>query len=137
MKSFTLLALLFSQLASADFVYMQEDKTGKSVILENDQQIIRTLNDRTSQNWAIYPDITPDGEEVVYVEGPNQNDLHLTYQHLGRKLIQRFHPTQKGMLLHPKFTKNGRYIFSCNNPGSKFPISYRGIRRIFGAYSCE
>ncbi len=111
MKSFALLGLLFSQLVFADMVYMQEDKNGKAVVLQAHHQAPRAVNDVTSKNWAIYPDITPDGEEIVYVEGPAQNDLHITYQHIGRQLTQRFHASQKGMILHPKFTKNGKYIF--------------------------
>ncbi|MBA2404377.1 MAG: PD40 domain-containing protein, partial [Bdellovibrionales bacterium] len=74
---------------------------------------------------AIYPDITPDGQEVVYVEGPDQSDLNITYQNLGKKLTQRFHAVQKGMILHPKFTKNGRYIYySAPGPKAKNTIFY-------------
>ena len=118
MKLLILMGLLLSNAVLAEIVYMQEDANGKSIILQPFNQPARILNDQASKNWAIYPDITPDGQEVVYVEGPSQNDLHITYQHLGKNIIQRFHATNKGMILHPKFTKNGRYIFY-SAPGEK------------------
>ena len=125
MKLVLLLGLVFSNLICADVVYMQENKNGKSVILQTHNGPSRTLNDITSKNWAIYPDLTPDGQEVVYVEGPNQNDLSLIYHHLGKNLIQRFHAAQKGMILHPKFTKNGRFIYySAPGPLAKNTIFY-------------
>ncbi len=104
---------------------MQESKNGKSVVLQTYNGSPRVLNDLTSKNLAIYPDITPDGQEVVYVEGPATNDLSITYQHLGKNLVQRFHATQKGMILHPKFSRNGRLIYySAPGPKSKNTIFY-------------
>lgn len=112
MKFVVLLGLLLSNLALADFVYMQEDANGKFVMLKMDSGIqAQAVNDVTSKDWAIYPDITPDGQEMVYVEGPDSNDLHITYKHLTKNVTQKFHATQKGMILHPKFSKNSRYIF--------------------------
>jgi N-acetylneuraminic acid mutarotase/Tol biopolymer transport system component len=125
MKLVVLLGLIISNLVWADVVYMQENLQGKSVILQPHNAPARTLNDLTSKNWALYPDITPDGLEVVYVEGPTQSDLSITYQHLGKNLTQRFHAQQKGMILHPKFSKNGRYIYySAPGPKSKNTVFY-------------
>ena len=118
MKWAILLGLLFSNLLWADVVYMQENQQGKSVILQPHNAPARHLNDIASKNWAIYPDITPNGQEVVYVEGPSQDDLSITYQNLAKNQIQRFSASRKGMILHPKFTKNGRYIFY-SGPGPK------------------
>lgn len=125
MRLVVLLGLMLSNLVFADVVYMQENKDGKSVILQPHNGPARTLNDLTSKNWAIYPDITPDGQEVVYVEGPDSNDLSITYQHLGKNLVQRFHAAKKGMILHPKFSKNGRYIYySAPGPKAKNTVFY-------------
>lgn len=119
MKWFVLLGLVLSNGVFADFVYMQEDQHGKAVVLQTTEDApARILNDQTSKNWAIYPDITPDGKEVVYVEGPSEMDLHITYQNLSKNLTQRFHTAKKGMVLHPKFSRNGRYIFY-SAPGLK------------------
>lgn len=106
-----LAALLLTHAALADVVYMREDASGKAVMLEAGSQPARAINNLNSKDWAIYPDITPDGQEIVFVEGPGPEDLHLTYQNLATNVIQKFHATQKGMILHPKFTKNGKYIF--------------------------
>jgi Tol biopolymer transport system component len=125
MKLVVLLGLMISNLVWADVVYMQENLQGKSVILQPHNAPARAINDLTSKNWALYPDITPDGQEVVYVEGPSQSDLSITYQHLGKNLTQRFHAQQKGMILHPKFSKNGRYIYySAPGPKSKNTVFY-------------
>ena len=125
MKLVFFLGIMISNVVGADVVYMQENLQGKSVILQSHNAPARALNDLTSKNWALYPDITPDGQEVVYVEGPTQSDLSITYQHLGKNLIQRFHAQQKGMILHPKFSKNGRYIYySAPGPKSKNTVHY-------------
>lgn len=125
MKLFFLLGLMLSNLAMADVVYMQENKDGKSVILQPYNGPARTLNDLTSKHWAIYPDITPDGQEVVYVEGPDANDLSITYQNLGKNIVQRFHASKKGMILHPKFSKNGRFIYySAPGPKTRNTVFY-------------
>ena len=112
MKLIVLMGLMISNLALADYVYMQEDESGKYVMLKTEEgPWTRILNDVTSKDWAIYPDITPDAQEIVYVEGPDATNLHITYKNLGKGLTQKFHTSQKGMILHPKFTKNGRFIF--------------------------
>lgn len=111
MKYLVLLTLLTAQTAFADFVYMKEDEQGKSIQLQRDNQTATTLNDSNSKLWAIYPDVTPDGNEFVYCEGEGQADLHLTYMNKKKNLTQKFSLKEKGMLLHPKFSKNGRWIF--------------------------
>lgn len=105
-----LLVLLVSCSSFADFVYMREDSQGKSVQLQSTDSL-STLNDSTNKMWALYPDISADGNEFVYSEGPNASDLHLTYFDKKTNLTQRFLPSLKGMLLHPKFSKNGKFIF--------------------------
>lgn len=111
MKYLVLLGLIISTSTFADFVYMKEDGQGKSIQLQRDNQAATTLNDSSSKLWAIYPDITPDGNEFIYCEGEGQTDLHLTYVNKKKNLTQKFSLKEKGMLLHPKFTKNGRWIF--------------------------
>jgi N-acetylneuraminic acid mutarotase len=118
MKLTLLIGLLIIHSAFADFVYMKEDAQGKYVMLKNDKQDeTQVMSDLSSKNWALYPDIAPNGEEIIYVEGPHQQDLGLTYKNIHKNLTQRFHPSIKGMILHPKFSKNGRYIFY-SAPGS-------------------
>jgi N-acetylneuraminic acid mutarotase len=112
MKLIVLLGLMLSSSVFADYVYMQEDKDSKSIQLySSDTFTTQVVNDISNTLWAIYPDITPDGREFVYVEGPGAEDLHLTYINPKKNLTQRFHLPQKGMLLHPKFTRNGKFIF--------------------------
>lgn len=119
MKVFLLAILIFSTQVFADFVYMQEDGKGKSVRFQKDTlSESAILNDIHSKNWALYPDISADGEEFIYCEGPGQDDLGLSYINPTKKIIQKFQMPEKGMLLHPKFSKNKRWIFY-SAPGPK------------------
>src|SRR3954466_12614492 len=102
MKFLVLLGLLASCASYADFVYMREDAQGKTVQLQGKDAT--TLNDSSNKQWAIYPDISPDGNEFIYCEGQSQDDLHLTYFNKKKNLTQRFSLQEKGMLLHPKFS---------------------------------
>ena len=131
MKTFILLALgLVTSCSSfADFVYMKEDKEGKSVQLKRNNQSPTALS-VSSKEWALYPDISADGNEFVFSEGSGQNDLHLTYVNQAKNLTQKFHLSSKGMLLHPKFSKNGKWIFySAPGPSGKNAIFF--FDRIF------
>lgn len=110
------LSLVVSCSSFADFVYMKEDQHGKTVQIQELNQSPTTLNSNSGE-WAIYPDITPDGNEFVYCEGKAHDDLHLTYFNRKKNLTQKFHLPEKGMLLHPKFSKNGRWIFY-SSPGA-------------------
>jgi Tol biopolymer transport system component len=113
MKFFILICLgLTASFSSfADFVYMKEDTQGKSVQLQVSGEGSITLNEASNKLWALYPDVSADGNEFVYAEGTGAEDLHLTYKNLKKNLTQRFNLPVKGMLLHPKFSKNGKYIF--------------------------
>lgn len=104
-----LLTLLVSTSALADFVYMQETETSKTIQWSGPHGT-RTLSE-SGNNWAIYPDISPDGNEFIFVEGPGNEDLHLTYMNKKTNTSYRFHSPRKGMVLHPKFSKNGKLIF--------------------------
>lgn len=106
---FVLLALLLSTSTLADFVYMKESASGKTIELMSSRG--KETVSQSNSLWAIYPDISADGSEVIFAEGPGNQDLHLTYRNLRSEKFHRFHHTQKGMLLHPKMTKNGKLIF--------------------------
>lgn len=110
------LALLMSCSTFADFVYMQETETGKTIQWSGPEGT-RTLSE-SGKDWAIYPDISPDGTEFIFVEGPGNEDLHLTYMNKKSNTSYRFHSPRKGMVLHPKFTRNGKMIFY-SAPGEK------------------
>lgn len=105
------LCLIISFSSFADFVYMKEDEQGKSVQLNTSKESTITLNETTTKAWALYPDISPDANEFIYAEGEGADDLHLTYKNLKKNLTQRFNLPAKGMLLHPKFSKNSKLIF--------------------------
>jgi hypothetical protein len=110
MKFLVLLTLLASCSSFADFVYMKEDAQGKRVQLQTSHGT-QTLNHIQEGVWALYPDVSANGQEFIYSEGTGPRDLHLTYVNQKKNITQRFNLPQKGMLVHPKFSKNGRHIF--------------------------
>jgi Tol biopolymer transport system component/N-acetylneuraminic acid mutarotase len=118
------LSLLFATSSFADYVYMKEDAHGKSVHWKSNEGI-STLSDSNKKQWAIYPDISADGNEFLFCEGNGQEDLHLTYINKKKNLTQKFNLPAKGMLLHPKFSRNGQWIFySAPGPQGKNVIWY-------------
>jgi Tol biopolymer transport system component/N-acetylneuraminic acid mutarotase len=127
MKTFILLFLgaITSCSSFADFVYMKEDNSGKSVQLKRSGAAPVTISTTSSGVWALYPDISSNGQEIIFAEGPGQDDLSLTYLDLKKNQTQKFRLPQKGMLLHPKFSKNGQWIFySAPGPQGKNAIYY-------------
>jgi N-acetylneuraminic acid mutarotase len=103
---------------------MKENELGKSVQLTRGNESI-TLSDQSSQDWAIYPDISTDAEEFVFCEGSDAKNLHLTYLNNKTNKKQIFKITNEGLLLHPKMTKNGRLIFySAPGPNGKNTIFF-------------
>ncbi len=113
MKFIFSLLVLFSCASRADYVYMKETGDQKTIqwVKGLGPSTTQTLNDVNRNEWAIYPDISPNGEEFIYIEGPGPQDLHITCFHPKKKSTRRFHPVVKGMVLHPKFSKNGKFIF--------------------------
>lgn len=121
MKMSLLLGFCFFCLnAQADMVFMRENNQGKHIFLKNqngEKQIT------TGTNWHLYPDISSDGKNVVYVAGADQKNLELHLQSLELSKSTILSVPMKGMLLHPKFTKNNQQIF--------FSAPVNGINSIF------
>jgi N-acetylneuraminic acid mutarotase len=126
MKLLALIFLVVSCASRADYVFMKETQDSKTIQLVNSKEV-RAINDLGRKEWALYPDITPDGEEVVYCEGTDQANLHLTVLNLRTKKSESFTPAIPGMVLHPKFTKNKKMIFfSAPGKNGKNNIHFMG-----------
>lgn len=122
---FLFLGAITSYSSFADFVYMKEDYMGKSIQLKRSDSASETISTTAAGNWALYPDISSNGQEIIFAEGPGQDDLSLTYLNLKKNQAQKFRLPQKGMLLHPKFSKNGQWIFySAPGPQGKNALYY-------------
>lgn len=107
---FFLLALIASCSSFADFVFMQEGPSEKSIqIVSNKSQ--QTVNDSSFGDWALYPDISSNGKHVVYAEGKGPSQLHLTLKDRSDDSQVRFHHPHAGLIIHPKISGNGRWIF--------------------------
>ena len=101
------LALSFSVCASS-IVFMREFKDKKEVHISHD--LLKSSQRISNQNEiALYPDISPDGKQVVYVYGNDVSNLGIKVKNLetGKERIV-LNPS--GQVLHPRFLKNGKEV---------------------------
>lgn len=106
---FLLLCLLSSPLVWADFVHLALGDESSQILLTHNQN--SWVLSSTSDKLVLYPDITPDGKELIYVTGPNHGDLHLKYKDLTTNREATFHFSHKTMIVHPQFSHNGKLLF--------------------------
>ncbi len=109
MKWIILLSLWsFSALAQTPFVFMRESSAGKHIILRQGNTETPLTSGKTKH---LFPDISADGQWVVWVEGPNERDLSVVLYNINTRSRERWNTGRKGATLHPRFTKNGQHIF--------------------------
>lgn len=122
-RTILFLAFLISTSVNATMVFMREstlnDQAIKHIWIQKNNGSFEQLT--SGMNAHLYPDISADGQKVAYVEGTieqGKTDLHLTIHSLGADHVQRLKVNGiSGMILHPKFTKNGeRLYFSAPSP---------------------
>ncbi len=117
----TLLAL--SSATFADMVFMREWDAQKHIMLTKDDG--STSQVTSGDLMHLYPDISPDGKTIVYVEGKmlenGGQDLYIVTKNLETNKTEIWQTENlKGMILHPKFSKNGQFIFfSAPSPRNK------------------
>lgn len=115
MKLITALTLMIlSSTTMADMVFMREWDQQKHIMHTDNNGVTTQIT--SGDLMHLYPDISPDGKSVVYVEGQitetGSQDLYLVTQNLITKKIEKWQSQDlKGMILHPKFSKNGQFIF--------------------------
>lgn len=102
-----------SSIAFSDMVFMRESGDSKQIMWQS-SQFEKPIAITSGTNAHLYPDITPDGQTVVYVEGVINNsgtDLNIVFHDLKSKVATAVTTNVKGMILHPKLSKNGEFIF--------------------------
>jgi Tol biopolymer transport system component len=115
------LMLLSLNSLHAEMVFMRETEVEgaplKHIFLKKNNGEVQQLTD--GKEAHLYPDISSDGRSIVFVEGKidsAQTDLKLTVLNRGKKLTLNVEGL-KGMILHPKFSKNGELLyFSAPSP---------------------
>ena len=119
--AFTMIVL--SGTAMADMVFMREWDSQKHIMHKNNEGVTSQIT--SGDLIHLYPDISPDGKNVVYVEGriteQGTQDLYLVTMNLETKKTEKWIADGlKGMILHPKFSRNGQFIFfSAPSPKNK------------------
>lgn len=98
----------FTVLAQSPMVFMRESAAGKHIILRQGNSETQLT---AGKMWHLYPDISADGQWVVWVEGPNDRNLSVVLYNARTRSRERWDTGRKGMTLHPRFTKNGQNIF--------------------------
>lgn len=111
----TTLFLVFASSIHAEMVFMREtevnQKAQKHILLQKNNGEIFQITEGDESH--LYPDISSDGRTIVFVEGkidPEHTDLKLTLLNRGKKL-QLAVEGNNGMILHPKFSKNGERLY--------------------------
>lgn len=109
MKWIILLSFIsLSSWATAPLVFMRENSSGKQIVLlEDDRETVIT----TSNRLHLYPDISPDGKWITWVEGASERDLTVILYHREKRTREQFVTRIKGQALQPRFSKNGSLIF--------------------------
>ncbi len=114
MKFLSILMLIVSSSAFADMVFMREWDNQKHIMHTNSKNITTQIT--SGDLMHLYPDISPDGKTVVYVEGQitpaGTQELYLVTKNLETNKTEKWQSDEiKGLVLHPKFSKNGQFIF--------------------------
>ena len=110
----TMFFFVVSSSAFADMVFMREWDSHKHIMHKNAEGIVTQIT--SGDLMHLYPDISPDGKSVVYVEGSisenGSQDLYLVTKNLETNKTEKWLSSDlKGMILHPKFSKNGQFIY--------------------------
>ncbi len=111
--------VLYCVSAQADMVFMRESNEGKHIFLKTETTLKQLT---TGSDWHLYPDISSDGKQVVYVAGVSQKNLELHLHSLELNKSTILSVPMVGMILHPKFTKNNKQIFFSAPVGMKNSI---------------
>jgi hypothetical protein len=109
MKWIVLLSLWsVAALAQTPMVFMRESSAGKHVILRQGGTETALTSGKM---WHLFPDISADGQWVVWVEGPNDRNLSVVLFNTRTRARERWDTGRRGATLHPRFTKDGQQIF--------------------------
>lgn len=108
MKLLILISLL-STPVWADFVHLTLDG-GSHQILLTQEEGTKVVNHST-EKLVLYPDITPDGKELIYVTGPDHQNLSIKYKNLIKGDDYQLSLPHSSMIVHPNFSHNGEFIF--------------------------
>jgi hypothetical protein len=115
--------MIVSSASMADMVFMREWDSQKHIMHKNNDGITTQIT--SGDLMHLYPDISPDGKNIVYVEGKitdqGSQDLYLVTMNLETKKAERWVASGlQGMILHPKYSRNGQFIFfSAPSPKNK------------------
>jgi N-acetylneuraminic acid mutarotase len=132
-----MLNLLFSFLivASYDLFAAPADKSLMTFMRESEKekQIMVAKPDGSNPTsvtrgrlWHLYPAISPSADEITYVVGESEQNLHLVTQNLSSGAIEQWTmDNQKGLNLHPSYSGNGEWlVYSAANLNGKNEIRY-------------
>jgi N-acetylneuraminic acid mutarotase len=126
--SFLVLTSVKSYAAPADkslMTFMRETEKEKQIILSKpDGSNLSILT--KGRLWHLYPAISPSAEEVTYVVGDSEQNLHLVTQNLSSGTIEQWTlENQKGLNLHPSYSGNGEWlVYSAANLNGKNQIRF-------------
>lgn len=93
----------------ADFVHLAITQDNHQILLTQNSgtRVLSTINEKL----VLYPDISPNGKELIYLSGNNPQDLLIKYQNLETKKEIELTLSHPSMIIHPQFSHNTQFIF--------------------------
>jgi hypothetical protein len=114
--------------ASNLLTYMSESSQGeKQVIVANeDGSHPRSLT--VGMRFHLYPRVSSDGSQIVYVEGSDENHLAIVIQNLKTGIIEQW-TNESGQNLHPRFSGDGQWLtFSSGSKANHSQIAIINLK---------
>jgi|GEM_PF-1050834 len=113
-----------NQLGSGETIVVLAEGYGQKQIASYDSAAKKLQFLTEGSDWHLYPDISPDGKNLAFVQGPDHSHLKLVVWKWNDPVVSPYRayneyvwPNMEGFLLHPRWSQNGRYLFiSIKNP---------------------
>lgn len=100
---------------------MREAGEEKHVVITNaDGKNLQFLT--KGEQWHLYPDISPNGENVLYMQSNKAYGAEIISQNLTTKNKRKWNQ-KDGLNFHPRFSRNGRYLAFSQPQGNKHQIA--------------
>jgi Tol biopolymer transport system component/N-acetylneuraminic acid mutarotase len=123
MFTFLLLATLaFAQ----EMVFMREDAHGKNIFKLSGDKLEQISGDFKNN---LYPDISSDGKNIVFVAGDNLNQLKIVMISQTQKIL--FEISNANNILHPQFSHDGESLFFSMKNKNKNKIGFFKFKDAF------
>lgn len=104
----TIFLFMASMAADDSLVFMKEFNKQKQIVLAKANGKNQTLV-TSGENWHLYPDLSSDGQNVVYMQSTGEYGFAILSTNLQSKSIRKWNKAS-GTHFHPRYSRNMRYL---------------------------